>query len=274
MPFTTTQNVRNHLQEFVTLRDRYADVAVEMSGLAANALMHTHLKEASVVVKGKELSSPRATLVTIDSTPVALGWTNVIPDSVVVASNSSLGCIYTEHVDYHIEYKLGTIERLPEGGIPAGATVAVWFFAYRIYQSGSDYSVDHVRGTIRRLSSGQIENNQTVFVDYETQTLTLDEEQINNAIIEADDLLLSLIDPGYRERSDQSLTTAETYLALAIVCRIKALGALQQSGGAGIAANWQALGRSYESDGLKIAARFAAQRGRLNTPMQVTGGDA
>lgn len=274
MPFTTAQTVRNHLQESATLRDSFRDVAVELSGLTANALMHTHLKEGSVVVKGKELGSPHATLVTIESSPVSLGWTNVVPDSVVVASDSSLGHIYIEHVDYHIDYKLGTIERIADAAIPAGTQVAVWFFAYRLYEQGSDYSVDHMRGTIRRMSSGQIENNQTIFVDYETQTLTLDEEQINNAITEADDLLLSLIDPAYRDSADQSLTTAETYLTLSVLCRIKALGALQQSSGAGIAENWQELGRSYEADGLKIAARFAAQHGRLNTPVRVTGGDA
>ena len=274
MPFTTVQTVRNHLQESTNLRDSYRDVALEMSGLAANALMHSHLKEGSVVVKGKELGSPRATLVQIESTPVSLGWTNLIPDSVVVASDSSLGRIFIEHVDYHVDHKLGTIERIPDGALAVGATVAVWFFTFRLYQVDSDYSIDYTRGTIRRISSGEIENGQTVFVDYQTQALTLDEEQINNAILEADDLLLSLIDPAHRESSDQSLTTSETYLALAVLCRIKALAALQLPGAAAIAANWQELGRSYETDGLKIAARFAARRGCLNTPVRVTGGDA
>ncbi len=205
--------------------------------------MHTQLKEGSLVVKGKELGAPQATLVTLGELPASLGAANLIPDSVVVASDSSLGRIYAEHIDYHIDYLHGTIVRL-EGEIPAGATVAVWFFPYRIYQRGRDYSADHLRGTLRRIGGGQIEDGQTVFVDYETQTLTLNDSQLDNAVAEADDLLLSLIDEAYYDSSSQSLVTAETYLALAVLCRIKALSALQQPGEARPPATGKNLART------------------------------
>lgn len=268
MPFTNSEIVRNHLLETTSLRDSYRDVAVEMSGLSVIALTHSRLKEGSLVVKGKELGAPRATLVTLAATPVSLGWTNLIPDSVVVASDSSLGRIYAEHTDFHIDYVQGTITRL-NGEIPAGATVAVWFFSYRLYQRDSDYSVDHARGTVRRLSGSQIEDGQTVFIDYETQSQILDEVQIDNAISEAADFLLSLIDDEYCDSTNPSLVTAETYFALAVLCRIKALAALQQPGGAATARHWQDLGTSYHSDGLRIAARFAPVHGQLSSPVRV-----
>lgn len=272
MPFTNSEIVRHHLIETMSLRDSYRDVAVEMSGLAAIALMHSQLKEGSLVVKGKELGAPYATLVTLGDSPSPLGFANLIPDSVVVASDSSLGRIYAEHVDYHIDYLQGTVRRL-EGEIPVGGTVAVWFFAYRVYQRNSDYAVDHVRGTIRRITGSQIEDGQTVFVDYETQSLALDERQLDNAVAEADDLLLSLIDDSYRDSSNQGLVTAETYLALAVLCRVKAMAALQQPGGSATANHWQELGANYSADGLKIAKRFAPANGQLNSPARVTGGD-
>ncbi len=273
MPFTNTATIRNHLQETATLRDSYSDVAVELQGGSPVALMHSRLKDGSLVVKGKELGAPCATTVILDSAPVALGRQNLIPDSVVVASDSSLGRIFNEHTDYHIDYAAGTIMRLPSGSIPAAASVVVWFFAYRIFQRDTDFHVDHARGTIRRISGGQIEDGQSVFVDYQTQSLLLDESQIEDAITEADDLLLGLIDNSYRDSSDQSLVTAETYLTLAVLCRIKAGAALELSPGSNIARNWQELGERYEADGLKIAARFAAVHGRLNSPVQVTGGE-
>ena len=273
MPFTNSEIVRRHLVETISLRDSYRDVAVEMSGLATVALMHSQLKEGSLVVKGKELGAPRATLVTLGDSPSPLGYTNLIPDSVVVASDTSLGHIYTEHVDYHIDYVQGTILRL-DGEIPTGATVAVWFFAYRVYHRNSDYAVDHGRGTVRRISGSQIEDGQTVFVDYETQSLTLDEGQLDNAVAEADDLLLSLIDESYHDSSNQGLVTAETYLALAVLCRVKAMSALQQPGGTATANHWQELGANYRADGLKIAQRFAPARRQLNSPVRVEGGDS
>lgn len=273
MPFTNTEIVRRHLIEATSLRDTYRDVAVEMSGLATIALMHSQLKVGSLVVKGKELGAPHTTLVTLDDQPMPLGFANVIPDSVVVASDTSLGRIYTEHIDYHIDYARGLIQRL-DGEIAEGATVAVWFFAYRIYQRNSDYSVDHARGTLRRINGSQIEDGQTVFVDYETQSLTLEEAQLDNAVEEADDLLLSLIDESYHDSSNQGLVTAETYLALAVLCRVKAMSALQQAGGTATANHWQELGANYRADGLKIAQRFAPARGQLNSPVRITGGDS
>ncbi len=272
MPFTNSEIVRHHLIETTSLRDSFRDIPVELTGLSTIALMHTQLKEGTVIVKGKELGAPQTTLVSLGDMPAPLGTTNIIPDSVVVASDSSLGRIYTEHIDYHIDYLHGTIRRL-DGEIAAGATVCVWFFAYRTYQRGSDYSVDHLRGTLRRISGSQIEDGQTVFVDYETTSLTLNESQLDNAVAEADDLLLSLIDEAYHDSSAQSLVTAETYLALAVLCRVKALSALQQPDGNATARHWQELGANYHADGLEIASRFAPAPGQLNAPVRVTGGE-
>lgn len=274
MPFTNIELIRKHLSESTAVREFYRDVPVELSGTSPMALVHSQLKEGSVVIKGKEIGSPKATIVTLDSLPAFLGTQNIIPESVVVASDTSLGFIYTEHVDYHVDYVAGTIERVDSGAIPDNANVAVWFYAYRLYQPSADYAVDHQRGTVRRLSGGNIEDGQTVFIDYETQSSLLDEDQINNAINEANDLLMNLIDTQYRESSEQSLVTAETYLAMSVLCRIKSLQALQQPSGATAAKSWQEMGIHYEVDALKLLTRFAAKPGQLNTPVSVVGGDA
>ena len=109
---------------------------------------------------------------------MALAEQNIIPDSVVVASDSSLGTIYTENLDYHVDHVGGKIARVATGMIASGASVAVWYYAYRVYTEGVDYTVNYERGTIRRAPAGAIEDGQSVFVDYQTLTGGFDETQI------------------------------------------------------------------------------------------------
>jgi hypothetical protein len=174
-----------------------------------------------------------------------------------------------------MDYETGVLTRGDGSSIPAGSEVAAWYFSYRIYSEGVDYAVDYEKGTLRRVISGAIENGQSVFVDYQTQGSFFDEDQIGNSIAEADDLMMRLIDPVYQDSTERSLITAETYLAVAILCRAKASVALQSNsvaGAADISKAWRELADRYENDGLRLAANFAAGKGRVSSPTTVKGG--
>ncbi len=275
MPFTDIATVRQHLQETASLQDAFRDVPLPLTGVAPAALLHGNLRAGSVIVKGKELGAPQFVEIALRSQPQSLGAVQLIPDSVVVASDSSLGRIFTEHVDYHIDYRLGQITRLEAGAIVPDAVVAVWYYAYRIHVEGVDYSVDYEKGTIRRLAGSSIEDGQTVFADYETDGALLNDDQITNVIVEADDLILAVIDPAYHGSTAQALITAETYLAVSILCRIKAVATLQagQDFNVTAARSWQELANRYEADAYRIAARYRTPSGTLSSPVRVTGGD-
>ena len=275
MAFTNSETVRQHLSQSGAVRDTFTDVPVMLQAASPVALLHSNLKSGSVLVKGKEIGTPRYQSVVLSSQPAALAEQNIIPDSVVVASDGSLGTIYTENLDYHIDHIGGKVARVATGNIASGASVAVWYYAYRVYTEGIDYTVNYERGTIRRAPAGAIEDGQSVFVDYQTLTGGFDETQIATAITEADDLLLKLIDASYADSNEQALITAETYLALAIIFRTKAAATLETtaiSGAAEIARGWRELADKYQADGMQLAARYAGQRGVLKTPTVVTGG--
>lgn len=275
MAFTNMDTVRQHLRQEGAVRDTFADVTVQLLAASPVALLHANLKAGTVRVKGKEIGTPRSQVVTLASQPVVLANQQVIPDSVVVASDSSLGTIYTENTDYHVDHAEGKLARIATGMIGSGTAVTVWYYAYRLYVEGVDFTVNYEKGTIRRITSGAIEDGQTVFVDYQTLTGGFDDAQIANAITEADDLLLKLIDASYQDSADQTLITAETYLALAILCRAKAAAALEttgMSGAAQIAVGWRELADKYYFDGMQLAARFAGQRPALKSPTVVKGG--
>ena len=145
------------------------DVRVQLLTASPVALLHANLKAGTVRVKGKWIGTPRFESVTLVAQPVALASQQVIPNSVVVASDSSLGTIYTENTDYHVDHVEGTLARIATGMIGSGAAVAVWYYAYRFYVEGVDFTVYYEKGTIRRITSGAIEDGQTVFVDYQAE---------------------------------------------------------------------------------------------------------
>jgi hypothetical protein len=274
MAFTNVETVRQHLSQVGAVRDRFTDVAVQLRAASPVALLHANLVRGSVRLKGKEIGAPRFQNVALTQQPASLSCRDLIPDSVVVASDSSLGKIYSENVDYLVDHAGGKIERINTGGIETSAEVAVWYYAYRLFAEGIDFAVNYEKGTIRSIAAGEIADGQTVFVDYQTQTGGLDDSAIGSAISEADDLLLKLIDPSHQDSGDQSLITAETYLALAILCRGKSAATLE-AGGAGsaeIARGWRELADKFHDDGMQLAARFAGPRAGLATPTAVKGG--
>ena len=274
MPFTNVEIIRQHLSSAGVGRDSFNDVPLQMIGTSAVAIGHSNLKVASVVVKGKELGTPRSETVILAADPVSLAQPQLIPDSVVVASDSSLGQIYTENIDYTLDNVAGTISRIADGAISSGATVTVWYYRYRLHVEGQDYSVNLNRGTIRRLTGGEIEDGQVVYLDYQTQAGFFTDSQIAQAIGEADDRMRLLIDSESADQTNQTLIVAESYLSMALLCRMKAIVSLEpdQSDNASRAADWLQLADRYERAGLSLAARFAAGRPALATPTTVKGG--
>ena len=119
MSFTSIDMIRQHLRESDVPRDTFRDVPVQLTSAAPLALVHSNLKPGTVKVKGKELGTPQFRNLTITPQPVSIGSAEVIPDSVVIASDSSLGKIYSENADYHLDYEYGVLSRGSGSAIPA-----------------------------------------------------------------------------------------------------------------------------------------------------------
>jgi len=222
-------------------------------------------------VKGKEMIEPfREDIDFSGSETVELSRTELIPDTIVVAADSSLGTIYVENLDYHVDYDSGRIIRIQSGSIPAGAVAVAWYLYFRIYERGSDYDFDYQRGRVRLRSQGDIESGQNVFIDYTAQFSGIDDDSMDNAIAEADDQVLGYIDDIYRDSNDRSLVTAETYLAVSIVCRIKAMESMSVSSARTNSSNesksWSTLSDLYRKEAYSLLAKYAASIGSLKSP--------
>ncbi len=194
----------------------------------------------------------------------------------MVANDSSLGRIFAENGDYSIDYENGKITRILGGSIPAGSSVVIWNFYFRIYIKDTDYQIDYTKGLIKRRSSGAIEDGQWVLVDYTAEFSILSDDVIENAIKEANDHILQYIDSSYADSTELSLQTAESYLAVSILCNIKAMEVMALPAGTGtsgqvhsISLAWAKMSGVYHDQAYELLKRFGKDPGGLCSPHAV-----
>lgn len=250
MPFTDRELVKKHLIDFRVGQAEVTGFAVVLAGTDPVQLPHSGLAPSSVVIKANECSAPVCETPTPGDEWVELSQADVVPGSVIVANNTSLSTVYTENVDFTVDTAGGRFRRIAGGAMASGQPAAVWYFFYRRYTAGTDFTVDTKAGQVRRLLDGAIEDGQTVLVDYIAEFGTVTEEAIDQAITEADEAILQLIDPQFHDTTDPVLVAAETYWAVAILCRVRAAaelsGAAQKtSAAAATAKSWMELAGHY-----------------------------
>jgi hypothetical protein len=275
MSFTNIDLVKRHIREHALGKANIENISCHLLGQTPFKLPHTDLLPNSEKVKGKEQSVPIQEQLSFSSSDVvSLSHQEVIEDTVVVAKDSSLGKIYVENIDYSIDYDNGTITRSPSGSIPQGSEVVVWYLYFRVYAKDTDYHIDYEKGQITRMVSGAIEDGQRVLADYTAEFGLLSDEVIANAIVEANDKILKVIDPSFVNSIDQSLVTAETYLTVSILCNIKALEVMTQTAPALNAASaarslslaWANMSSVYRERAFDLLKGFSKQPGGFCSP--------
>lgn len=229
MAYTNIELVRKHLQESIRAETEVENHRIELFGLDPVLLPHCGLIIDSEKVKGKQLLVPHSESITLNDEPGSLGRTDLLSDSVVVAKDTSLTDIYTENLDFLVDYAAGTVRRIAGGRIESGQTVAIWYYGYTIYEKNSDYIISYQSGEVTRLENGRIADGQLVWIDYEIESGLFADDVIANAILEASAQLEQRIDSTYADDAPAMLTIAETYLTVSILTQIRALETVQSS---------------------------------------------
>ena len=274
MPFTNVDLVKKHiLQHQVGLTER-ENVLIKLSSSSPAQLPDRSLVANSEKVKGKEQIVPVQQSVNFSTgDTVQLPQNELIPETVVVATDSSLGKVFIENVDYHLDYNSGQITRLVSGSITAGSQVVIWYLFFRIYQNGVDYTLDHQKGEITRLVSGAIEEGRWVFVDYEVEFGFFSDDLIANAIVEADGEILSKLDSTYLESTEQNLISGETYQAVSILCNIKSVEALNQNlpgnQAKALSESWSIMAKTYRRQAEVLLSSYLKPGSSLEVPVKV-----
>jgi hypothetical protein len=266
MSYTNIDSVKKHINFSDISGGPKRDNPVVFAGQEWIKLPGRGIVEHSVAVKAVKNIAPTFETVLLDSAAVTLIHKYLVPGSATVASDSSLGTIYVENVDFALDSTNGTIQRLEDGSIPAATIVSVWYYYYSLYGEGVDYSIDYTEGRIRRLSGGEIQPGQGLLVDYELSSASLSDEVVLEAVAEANAVIEKEIDPQKIFGADAALQAAATYLAAALVCRIAAAGDLSSGSTRQTAASWLALCESFRGDYDNLIKSFRPQAIRMNRP--------
>jgi hypothetical protein len=274
MGFTNIDLVKKHILEHELGTVSKENVACRLVGEVPFQLPHMLLLTGSETVKAKEQNIPLSETVSFASSEtVQLAHQELIPDTVVVAKDSSLGQVYSENVDYSVQYDDGKLTRISGGSIPEASSVVIWYLYFRVYARDTDYQIDCGKGQIKRISSGDIEDGQCVLVDYTVEFALLSEEVVENAVKEAHQQILDYIDPSYANSADRSLVTGETYLAVSVLCNVKAMEAMTQNLASGtgwqahsLSLAWSKMSGVYRSQAYELLQKFRKDPGGLCSP--------
>ena len=246
MSYTSSEQVRSHLIADFGSAEEVISIPYSMNGNDYVPFFTGAVREGSIKVKTVNQSEPSRTSVTLAADGNSLAANGVVIGSVTVASDSSLGTVYTENVDYAIDHSAGTILIKSGGTLAVDDTVVVWYFPYQLYLEGTDYQVNYELGELARLTVGGIADGETVYLNYSPEMSDFADELIQAGVRDANALIEAEIDPELEFGANPVLVSAATYRALEIICRAAAARELASRRGMHQTANgWLNLGQTY-----------------------------
>lgn len=257
MSYTSVEQLRNHLIWNQPTGEQIRNHRVTLAGTVAARFYSGTVDPSTVVVKSFRDQPLKRISVTLLSGKTVLPEKYLVPGSVVVASDSSLGGIYSENEDYIIDCDEGRLTIKDGGSLVVGDTVVVWYIPWTIYVRDVDYRLDSETGELTRMAGGQIADGETVMLDYSPAYALTGDELLAAAVREANSLVEREVDPQREFGADPVLVCGATYRALEIVCR--AAAARDLSGNNGIdrtAVLWMKLALDYGSLADRLLKQF------------------
>lgn len=262
MAYTDINTVKKHLLQSDVVIASVENEEHTLWGTDSVQLNSALITEDSEKVKTIDLSVPyeEGARILSGSSWTNLAYGEIVPNSVAAANDELRTTIYTEGVDYVVDYDTGKIRRETGGSIGDGDTVYIWYQYYTVHRKDTDYTVDCGTGTIARISGGGIADGGLIYVDYETTASTVPDQLIEEAITEAEDKIIARLADGYSSSSsDQGLSTGATELAVSIVCNAKAMdimNRLHAESSDDMARQWREMSVRYEKQAWTTLSRF------------------
>ena len=222
MSYTHAELVRQYLSPIGAAGEAVHDQAVVIGESGRVRFFSGAVVGDSVVVKSVRDGTRLYRALELDSQHLPLASGPVVPGTVVVSSDSSLGRIYVENRDYVIVHGSGLLTVKAGGDLAIGMTVAVWYLPYTVYERSVDYALDEQNAELTVLTSGGLSVGERVWLDYRPVHDTYTDELIAQAVTEANASVAAEVDVEGAFGTDPLLQSAATYRALAAVARSSA----------------------------------------------------
>ncbi len=226
MSYTNVELVRPYLATSFPTRNRFVDQLLVISSDDYLSFYNGAVVDGSLSVKSLQSNNRTQQQITLQAGGNIISSTPIARGSVVVASDSSLTTVYIENDDYVIDYEGGSLAIKSGGALAVDMSVVVWHLSYVVYESGVDYLVDIDQGRLKRYLTGDIALKETVFLDYTPTDVAFNDDILQQAVVEANGLVETEVDPDRVFGADPVLQAAATYRAVEIVCYTAAVRAL------------------------------------------------
>ncbi len=257
MLYTSVEKIRQYLTSIFPVQDRIVDQLISLIGTDATTFFGGSIDESSLLVKSNQSSQLSQHSVTLGNPTTALPDSLIIRESVVAASDSSLGTVYTENVDFIIDYSAGELTIKSGGALTAGHKIVVWYSNFVTYTKNVDYTLDAAEGSLKRIAAGAISSGESVMLDYEPVYQSYTEQLLQNAVDEANNLIEKTVDPDQQFGIEPALQAAATYRALEIVSRAAAARELSSLRGQDkVAAVWLKIAETYATRADELLKSF------------------
>lgn len=263
MGWTDSETVKKHLFDLDQRFTEFTDASVRIEGNGMGSLPHRGIVASSDTVKRIMQLEPtsQSGVILNGETWRQLSCDNLVPEQIVVCIDEGMGTIYHLDQDYAFNPAEGKIRRIEGGNIPDGGSVQTYFRRYEIMNSSTDYTLDNEAGTLTIKSGGNLVAESTVWVDYQVSVASGADQLISEAIIEAENKILSRLKDEYDGNSqDQGLKTGATELTLAIICRSLVSQALADgcTAAEARARGWRELSETFSRSAWITLAPFLA----------------
>ncbi len=269
MSYTNVELIRQYLATPFPTRDRFVDQLLVISSDDYLSFYSGAVTEGSLSVKSLQSNNRTQQQITLQTGGNIISSTPIVRGSVVVASDSSLTTVYIENDDYVIDYEGGSIAVKSGGMLAVDMSVVVWHLSYVVYESGVDYLVDVDGGRLKRYLTGDIALNETVFLDYTPMDVAFNDDILQQAVVEANGLVETDVDPDRVFGADPVLQAAATYRAVEIICYTAAARALSNLPADDKAAQtWAKLGDRFLKRSEQLLQSFHPPVEGLSSPTQ------
>lgn len=267
MAYTDATTVRRYISTPSPRTERVSDHPVALTGEEPVGFFAGAVDPATVVVKARRAVAPLRQTVRLADSPTLLASVPLVPGSVVMASDSSLGTIFTENVDYLIDHAAAQVTIVAGGGLTPGGDVTVWYQPYKLCVSSDDYVLDAAQGEIRRRDG--IASGETVYLDYTPLHLNLSDELVDSAVATANGMIEREVDPAREFEADTTLANAAVYRALELLSRAAAARELASLRGVpNVALAWLKLADDYANQSETLVRSFRAPQTGLRGPVR------
>lgn len=265
MSWTDSTTVKKHLMQSDIATGSVENEEHTLWGTDSVQLGAALITSSTEEVKTIDLNEPysEGAVTLTNQNWAGLDHPDLVPGSVVVASDAHRSTIFIEGTDYVMDYESGRIRRTAGSSISSGSSVHIWYLYFTVHVKDTDYTINYEAGTLARIEGGGIANGGIVHVDYTTSASTVPDALIAEAITEAEDKILQRIAEGYSASStDQGLKTGATELTIAVICNAKAMdimNRLHKSSSDDMAKQWREMSLRYESAAWKTLSAFLAK---------------